>query len=162
MERGSDERVLLVALWLVLTCLGCATHRQVHLRSAIATSHVAREAGLTGQQKQQVANECFMGMLVKRAADPGSTEYVYRDGYVLNTARSTRFPSGCVNTSARTIFDADYVLSDAGDSGSLWLEQATRAPVGLPRGHGSPRLATASSILKVLAALQLTPLPTIG
>lgn len=92
MERGSDERVLLVALWLVLTCLGCATHRQVHLRSAIATSHVAREAGLTGQQKQQVANECFMGMPVKRAADPGSTEYVYRDGYVLEHSSLHKIP----------------------------------------------------------------------
>ncbi len=86
------RRFLFAPLWLVLTCLGCATHRQVHIRAAIATTHVAREAGLTDQQKQQVANECFMGMPVKRAADLGPTEYVYRDGYVLEHSSLDKIP----------------------------------------------------------------------
>lgn len=86
------RRILLAPLWLVLTCLGCATHQQVHIRAAIATTHVAREAGLTDQQKQQVANECFMGMPVKRAADLGPTEYIYRNGYVLEHSSLDKIP----------------------------------------------------------------------
>ncbi len=72
----------------------------------------------------------------------------------------TQVDGDTIQIAADIAFDANYVLSDAGDSGSLWLEQSTRAPVGLHRGHGSPRVATAGSILDVLAALQLTPLPT--
>jgi hypothetical protein len=55
-------------------------------------------------------------------------------------------------------FDANYLLSDVGDSGSLWVEQETCSPVGLHRGHSSPRRADASSILAVLAVLGLQPL----
>jgi hypothetical protein len=55
-------------------------------------------------------------------------------------------------------FDDDYVLSAAGDSGSLWLEQSTRAPVALHRGHSSPQRADALDIQTALAALGLQPL----
>jgi len=55
-------------------------------------------------------------------------------------------------------FDDDYVLSAAGDSGSLWIEQSTRAPIALHRGHSSPRRADALNILTALAALGLNPL----
>lgn len=86
------RRFLLAPLWLVLTCLGCATHRQVHIRAAIATTHVAREAGLTDQQKQQVANQCFMGMPTKRSTELGPTEFIYRDGYVLEHSSLDKIP----------------------------------------------------------------------
>jgi len=55
-------------------------------------------------------------------------------------------------------FDNNYVLSAAGDSGSLWIEQSSLAPVALHRGHASPRRADALNIQTALAALGLTPL----
>lgn len=55
-------------------------------------------------------------------------------------------------------FDNDYVLSAVGDSGSLWIEQSTHAPIALHRGHASPRRADALNIQTALTALGLLPL----
>ena len=136
------RRVLLLPLWLVLTCLGCATHRQVHLRAALATTHVAREAGLTDQQKQQVANECFMGMPVKREGSLGPTEFVYRDGYVLEHSSLDKIPFWVcehvhkdqlgTDTERSNLFQADPMLKGP---------KATPADydrTGYDRGHQAP------------------------
>jgi hypothetical protein len=53
-------------------------------------------------------------------------------------------------------FPQDYVLSQPGDSGSLWIDQETRAAVALHRGVRNPRTATAISVGAVLLALTLS------
>jgi hypothetical protein len=63
-----------------------------------------------------------------------------------------------VRIEADSAFDPAYVLTAAGDSGSLWLEQSTRAPIALHRGHSSPQRADALNIQTALAALGLQPL----
>lgn len=51
----------------------------------------------------------------------------------------------------------EFVLSEPGDSGALWLEQQSRSPVALHSGRQSPRRAAAVSFSAVLAALRLKP-----
>jgi len=52
-----------------------------------------------------------------------------------------------------------YVLSEAGDSGALWVERSTRAPVALHvRGADSGGIAFASSLIDVLQRLGVVPL----
>lgn len=136
------KRMLLVPVWLLLTCLGCATHRQVHYRAAIATAHVAREAGLTDQQQKQVARACFMGMPTKHGSDLGPTEYVYRDGYVLEHSSLDKIPFWVcehvradqlgTDTDRSNLFQAD---------GALHGPKATPADynrTGYDRGHQAP------------------------
>lgn len=86
------KRAWLTPVWLVMFALGCAGHRQLHLRPALVTVHVAREAGLNDTQKQQAANLCFMGMPVKHADTLGPTEYIFRDGYVLEHSSLDKIP----------------------------------------------------------------------
>jgi len=56
-------------------------------------------------------------------------------------------------------FPQDYILSTAGDSGSLWIEQETHKAVALHRGLVSPREAVAVPIQSVLNSLGLVLLP---
>jgi hypothetical protein len=70
----------------------------------------------------------------------------------------TQINDDTLRIEADPAFDPDYLLSDAGDSGSLWLQQGTLAPVALHRGRSSPRRADALNIQTALAALSLTPL----
>jgi hypothetical protein len=70
----------------------------------------------------------------------------------------TEIIGDAIRIEADPAFDPDYVLSAAGDSGSLWLEQNTRAPVALHRGHSTPQRADALNIQTVLATLGLTPI----
>ncbi len=86
------RRAFLAPIWLITLSLGCAGHQQPHTRPAIVTTHVAHEAGLTETQKQQVANLCFMGMPNKRDNTLGPTEYIYRDGYVLEHSSLDKIP----------------------------------------------------------------------
>jgi hypothetical protein len=53
-------------------------------------------------------------------------------------------------------FPQDYVISQPGDSGALWIDQNNRAAVALHRGIRGPRTATATSIDAVLEGLHLT------
>jgi len=69
----------------------------------------------------------------------------------------TQISGDTVRIEADPAFDQNYVLSAAGDSGSLWLEQSTRSPVALHRGHSSPQRAEALNIETALAALGLQP-----
>lgn len=54
-------------------------------------------------------------------------------------------------------YPLDYVLASRGDSGSIWVEAATRAPVALHRRESAvgPHLAFGVSLVAVLQALQL-------
>ncbi len=55
-------------------------------------------------------------------------------------------------------FPDDYQLCDPGDSGALWLEKGSLAPVGLHRAGNvrGPEFARATRIQDVLQALRLT------
>jgi hypothetical protein len=55
-------------------------------------------------------------------------------------------------------YPTDYTLTLPGDSGSLWLDQQTHAPVALHCGSPSARHAATKSFPIVLAALNLKPL----
>ena len=55
-------------------------------------------------------------------------------------------------------YPTDYTLTQPGDSGSLWLDQQTHAPIALHSGSPSARHAAAKSFLTILAALKLKPL----
>jgi len=70
----------------------------------------------------------------------------------------TRINGDTIRIEADPSFDRDYTLSDSGDSGSLWVEQDTRAPIALHRGHATPRRADAVNIQTALTALALQPL----
>lgn len=54
-------------------------------------------------------------------------------------------------------YPTNFVLSEPGDSGAVWLEQQSRSPVALHTGRQSPRRAAAASFPAVLAALRLNP-----
>jgi hypothetical protein len=55
-------------------------------------------------------------------------------------------------------YPVGYEISDPGDSGSLWVEQQSRAPVALHTGKSTPLRAAAFRFDAVLAALSLSPL----
>ena len=86
------RRTFLAPVWLITLSLGCASHQQLHTRPAIVTTHLAREAGLTDAQKQQVASLCFMGMPNKRDNTLGPSEFIFRDGYVLEHSSLDKIP----------------------------------------------------------------------
>lgn len=89
-----------------------------------------------------------LGMrVVKAGAVTGVTEGII-----------TQINGDTIRIEADPAFDKNYVLSAAGDSGALWLEQNTRAPVALHRGHASPQRADALNLQTALAALGLQPL----
>jgi hypothetical protein len=97
---------------------------------------------------------------VKAPTDPVVGMRVCKSGAVSGITEGilTQINGDTLRIEADAAFDLDYLLSDAGDSGSLWLEQATLAPVALHRGRSSPRRADALNIQTALAALALTPL----
>jgi endonuclease G len=136
------KRAIVTPLWLILFCLGCAGHRQMHTRAAITTVHIAREAGLTDTQKQQVANLCFMGMPTKRATDLGPTEYIYRDGYVLEHSSVDKIPFWVCEHVKST-----QLGSDTERSNQFKTDDALKGPrstpadysgTGYDRGHQAP------------------------
>jgi endonuclease G len=77
----------------ILSCsLGCAVHQQLHTRAAIGSRYVAREAGLTPQQKQLASDLCFKGMPQKTSDQLGPTEFIFRQGYVLEFSSLDKIP----------------------------------------------------------------------
>lgn len=88
---------------------------------------------------------------------------------VIKSGRSTGITEGVIDSVVGTTvriklpidFPGAYELSDPGDSGAIWCELATRAPVALHRsgGSGIATVALASGILAVFATLGLTQLP---
>ncbi len=86
--------------------------------------------------------------VIKAGAVSGVTE-----GIIL----SVNDPDVLIQTD--TTYPVDYTLTEPGDSGSLWLDQQTHAPIALHCGRPSARRAAAKSFPAVLAALNLKPIP---
>ena len=88
---------------------------------------------------------------------------------VLKSGRSTEITEGVIKTvtgirveiTLHPEFPAAYDLSDPGDSGAVWLEQSTRAPVALHRAGttSGPSFATGVDINAVLTVMGLSMLP---
>lgn len=88
---------------------------------------------------------------------------------VVKSGRSTEITEGVINVVTGTTievklhpdFPAAYDLSDPGDSGAVWFEQSSRAPIGLHRAGttSGPSFATATDITAVLTALGFSMLP---
>ena len=88
---------------------------------------------------------------------------------VVKSGRSTEITEGVISVvngtrieiKLHSEFPAAYDLSDPGDSGAVWLEQSTRAPVALHRSGttSGPSFASGVDINAVLAVLGLAMLP---
>jgi hypothetical protein len=88
---------------------------------------------------------------------------------VVKSGRSTGITEGVVDSVAggdvriklRADFPGAYELSEPGDSGAIWCDLKTRAPLALHRSgsSGIASVAVASDLRAVLAALSLRPLP---
>jgi endonuclease G, mitochondrial len=136
------RRAFFAPLWLVLLSLGCARQVQLHTRPAVTTAYVAREAGLTETQKQQVANLCFMGMPTKHADNLGPTEYIFRDGYVLEHSSLDKIPFWVCEHVRK-----DQLGEDTNRSNQFKTDDALHGPKSTPadynhtgydRGHQAP------------------------
>ena len=75
----------------------------------------------------------------------------------LTEGRVSRITGSTIQILPPRGFPDDYQLCDPGDSGALWLEKNTLAPVGLHRAGNvrGPEFARASRIQEVLQALEL-------
>ena len=88
---------------------------------------------------------------------------------VIKSGRSTEITEGIISgitgakveITLRTGYPDAYDLSEPGDSGAVWLERSTLAPVALHRQgtHSGPSVAFASDINAVLTKLGLSMLP---
>ena len=79
------------ALLILLT--GCASvHQQPHARPAIGSTYIAREAGFTAEQQKLADELCFKGMPQKTSDQLGPTEFVFRQGYVLEFSSLDKIP----------------------------------------------------------------------
>ncbi len=77
----------------ILLLAGCATvHQQPHARPAIGSTYIAREAGFTAQQQKLADELCFKGMPQKTSDQLGPTEFIFRQGYVLEHSSLDKIP----------------------------------------------------------------------
>ena len=92
------------------------------------------------------------GAIGMRVVKSGGTSGI-TEGVISNVAAQT------ISIRIDSSFPLDYVLSEPGDSGSIWLEQTTQRAVALHRGLNTPREAVAVPIQVVLNSLALKQLP---
>jgi endonuclease G len=103
---------------------------------------------------------------IGRITVPGAAAVGMR---VIKSGRSTGVTEGeveatngpFVSIEVLSAFPLAYDLSEPGDSGSVWCDAATRAPVALHRSGttGGLSVATAVDIGAVLLTLGLSPIP---
>ena len=136
------RRTFLAPFCLVVFLSGCATHQQLHTRPALVTRHVATEAGLTVTQQHQVADLCFMGMPAKRDNSLGPTEYIFRDGYVLEHSSVDKIPYWVCEHVKKSQLGSDAERSDRFKTDpDLHGPKSTPADYersGYDRGHQAP------------------------
>ena len=83
----------IVILACVLSLQACvSTPATERSRPAIGTTRIALHGGLSAAQQGQVEQNCFEGMPEKLAEDLGPTEFVFRDGYVLEHSSLDKIP----------------------------------------------------------------------
>jgi len=75
-----------------LFTVGCAVKQNSHNRAAIGSAYKTHEGGFTPHQKQLASQLCFKGMPQKTSELLGPTEYVFRDGYVLEHSSVDKIP----------------------------------------------------------------------
>lgn len=94
------NRTIFRTLCLVLLFTGCqASHNLT--RVAIGSARVAREAQFTAEQVQLAGRNCFKGMPAKTSDALGPSEYVFREGYVLEHSSVDKIPLWvCENVTA--------------------------------------------------------------
>lgn len=83
---------LLAAVVVLSTSLGCASRQDSHTRVAIGSRYLVREAGFTAQQTKLAASLCFKGMPQKTSEQLGPTEFIFRQGYVLEHSSLDKIP----------------------------------------------------------------------
>jgi endonuclease G len=136
------RRAFLAPICLLAFLSGCATHRQPHTRPAVVTAHVSREAGLTATQQQQVANLCFMGMPTKNDNILGPSEYIFRNGYVLEHSSLDKIPFWVCEHVKKTQLGSDAERSDRfkadPDLRGPKSTPADYAHSGYDKGHQEP------------------------
>jgi endonuclease G, mitochondrial len=127
---------------LLLLATGCATHQQPHAKPAIGSRYIAPEAGFTGQQKQLAATLCFKGMPEKTSDQLGPTEFIFRQGYVLEHSSLDKIPLWvCEHVTATQLgTDTDrsnHFLADP-DLKGPHSTPADYAHSGYDQGHQAP------------------------
>jgi endonuclease G len=83
--RGS-ALLFLLTIW-----TGCTHQAALHTRPAIGTAHAALHGGFSDQQKALAAKNCLDGM-PQKTEELGPTEYVFRQGYVLEHSSVDKIP----------------------------------------------------------------------
>ena len=104
------------------------------------------QAGLKPDQKADVDKNCLDGAPVKTAEALGPTEMVYREGYVLDTVRPTRFHFGFVRASTKSQLTGSEGRSDKFKTDPM-LKGPHSTPAdynrtGYDRGHQARRPGT--------------------
>ena len=136
------------------------------LTNRVATTSISKADSLLDCAAAQLAPAitCINAQLglgpVTAPKAPAVGMRVAKSGFATGVTEGiiTQISGDTIRIEANPVFDPSYVLSAAGDSGSLWVEQDTRAPIALHRGHSTPRRADALNIVTALAALGLVAL----
>jgi endonuclease G len=130
-----------VSAMAVLFLTGCSM-TTVHTRSAIGSAHIALQAGLTPEQKQDADKNCYEGTPQKTSEELGPTEYVFREGYVLEHSSLDKIPLWVCEG-----VDESQLTGSLARSDKFMTDPALKGPHSTPtdytrsgydRGHQAP------------------------
>jgi len=135
-------KVLFWAPAILSFTLGCSLHQQPHARVAIGSRYIAKEAGFTPPQQQLAAALCFKGMPQKTSEQLGPTEFIFRQGYVLEFSSLDKVPLWvCEHVTA------DQLGTDTNRSNKFMTDPELKGPHSTPadyarsgydQGHQAP------------------------
>lgn len=137
------HRFVTISATVLLSCtLGCVARQQVHTRVAIGSRYLVREAGFTAQQTKLAASLCFKGMPQKTSEQLGPTEFIFRQGYILEHSSLDKIPLWVcehvtkaqlgTDTDRKDLFKTDPDLKGPRST------PADYASSGYDRGHQAP------------------------
>jgi endonuclease G len=141
MRKTAQAVKAVLCLGLVFSFAGCAV-QSVHTRPAIGSAHVALQAGLTAEQKADVAANCYEGMPLKTSEELGPTEIVFRKGYVLEESSTDKIPLWVCEG-----VDESQLTGNLSRSDKFQTDPALKGPHSTPsdysrsgydRGHQAP------------------------